>query len=378
MVQKQKTSHYFLSASEPVAKVLMFVSAAVMVLSPLPLLAEGAYEAQITATESSVSSYKEQQVRLAAEAEQIEVRLARLDAQLASVNAEIRKNKQQFERLSMELEVREAEVADRSDDVEAVLRQAYFDSQMSVVEMLASRNSLSHYMDYYAVRDRIQSELQDDLGVLKDAKAEIEAQREAIAAVLRDGRSMRDTLQQKREEQAELLERTRGQQRAYAQLVKERNATIAALRAQQLSANQSYFAAGEIIKGDPNRGGYPDKLDNAPQDSLVDPWGMYNRECVSYTAWKVHQTTGHMPYWGGHGNANQWPASARAVDIPTGTTPKKHAVAIAFIGPYGHAMFVEEVLGNGNIRISEYNYFVDGTYTERIIPGDGLTYIYFK
>ena len=29
---------------------------------------------------------------------------------------------------------------------------------------------------------------------------------------------------------------------------------------------------------------YPARLKNAPQDSLVDPWRFYNRECTSFVA----------------------------------------------------------------------------------------------
>lgn len=378
MAQKQKNLQSLIVRSEPAAKCLMFVAAGVMVLSPVPMVAAAEYDAQIKSTKSAVSSYEEQQVRLAAFAKKVETRLANLQQQISSVNTEIRRNERTFQLLSLKLDTKKRLVAERSDNVEAVLRQAYLDSRTSLVEMIASRKSLSHYMDYYAARDKIQSELASDLNVLKAAKAKVKAQRDEIAVVLKDGRAMRDTLEHKRQEQTDLLERTRGQQRAYEQLIRQRNANIAELRAQQRDANTSYFVTGKLIPGDPNKGGYPDRLDSAAQDSLVDPWGMFNRECVSYTAWKVQQTTGKMPYWGGRGNANQWPSSARTDGIKTGDVPKKHAVAIAFIGPYGHAMFVEEILGGGKIRISEYNYFVNGTYTERIIDGGGLEYIYFK
>ena len=38
-------------------------------------------------------------------------------------------------------------------------------------------------------------------------------------------------------------------------------------------------------------------------------------QCVSYTAWKVYQKNGYMPYWGGVGNANQWPGNADSAGI---------------------------------------------------------------
>ena len=130
------------------------------------------------------------------------------------------------------------------------------------------------------------------------------------------------------------------------------------------------------VAGDPGHGGYPAVWNNSAQDSLIDNWGMYNRECVSYTAWKVYQTFGYMPYWGGSGNANQWPGDARAAGIATGSTPRVHSVAIWNVGAFGHAMWVEGVSGN-TIYVSQYNYDYQGHYSEMSINASGLTYIYF-
>lgn len=379
MAQKQKTTSKLFHYSEPAAKVLMGISAAVLLLTPVPLLATtDTYDAQIDATQSEVSTYKQEQVRLATVADSLEEELRRLEGQLASVNQEVSANQAEYARLSSELLYREAEVSSKSDELGAILRQSYFDSQVTPLEMIASSKTLSDYMDYYAARDNLQAEVQGNLRELKAARLAATIQKEEVQTVLRDGKAMQSTLEKTRKEQEELLNRTRGQEAAYARLAAERNANIAELRAEQLDANRTFFVSGQIIAGDPNNGGYPTKLNNAAMDSLVDPWGMYNRECVSYTAWKVQQNTGRMPYWGGRGNANEWPSSAEADGIKTGSTPKKGAVAIAFIGPYGHSMYVEEVLDGGKIRVSEYNYFLNGTYTERITSGGGLTYVYFE
>lgn len=150
---------------------------------------------------------------------------------------------------------------------------------------------------------------------------------------------------------------------------------IAKLQAAQVVANQSLD--GVVVAGDPSHGGYPAQWDNpVPQDSLLDSWGMYNRECVSYTAWKVYQTYGSMPYWGGEGNANQWVGDAKAAGIPTGSTPQVHSVAISMRGYYGHAMWVEAVSGN-MIYVSQYNYLLNGQYSEMWVNGSSFTYIYF-
>jgi surface antigen len=164
---------------------------------------------------------------------------------------------------------------------------------------------------------------------------------------------------------AEMLDRYNEQQRQQ----------IASLLAAQVTANEDL--RGTIIAGDPNHGGYPAKWANARQDSLLDSWGMYNRECVSYAAWKVHQTFGYMPYWGGVGNANQWVRNAKRAGIPTGSIPKVHSVAISMQGYYGHAMWVEAVRGS-MIYVSQYNYDLRGRYSEMWVNGNNFTYLYFR
>jgi surface antigen len=109
---------------------------------------------------------------------------------------------------------------------------------------------------------------------------------------------------------------------------------------------------------------------------------MYNRECVSYTAWKVYQKNGYMPYWGGVGNANQWPGNARRAGIPTGSTPRAGSVGVISSGYYGHVVWIESVNGDGTINISQYNELLAsgwGQYSERygVNPAVYDTYIYF-
>lgn len=121
-------------------------------------------------------------------------------------------------------------------------------------------------------------------------------------------------------------------------------------------------------------GGYPALLCDAARDSLVDPWGMYNRECVSFAAYKVSLRR-TMPNWGGHGNAFQWPGNARAAGIPVDSTPRVGDVAILTTG-FGHAMYVEAVNGS-YITVSQFNYNNTGEFSRLVVPSDGLQFIHF-
>lgn len=113
-----------------------------------------------------------------------------------------------------------------------------------------------------------------------------------------------------------------------------------------------------------------------PSDG-VDPWGMFYRQCVSYTAWKVAHSGRYMPNWGGYGNANQWDDNAIAMGIPVDTTPRVGDVAVQNSGIYGHVMYVEAVNPDGTIYVSQMNYDLQGNYSEMTIGTAGLVFIHF-
>jgi surface antigen len=212
----------------------------------------------------------------------------------------------------------------------------------------------------------LQKQLQDKEAALQELLQSLQGQQSQLSAT--------------QAQQASLLAYNQQQQADYNSQLTANNAKIADLRHQQYLANLALSSGGRVVAGDPGHGGYPNYLNNASQDSLIDPWGMYNRECVSYTAWKVQQAFGYMPNWGGVGNANQWPGDARSAGIPTGRTPKVHSVAIWNVGYYGHAMWVEAVNGDGSIWVSQYNYDFTGHYSEMMVSASmasSLTYIYF-
>jgi surface antigen len=119
---------------------------------------------------------------------------------------------------------------------------------------------------------------------------------------------------------------------------------------------------------------YPSRLRSAPQDSLVDPWQFYNRECTSFVAWRLNSENqvAFNDYWRGthFGNASNWKKAAQALSVPVDNNPTRGAVAWWSAGSAGssrgHVAWVQTV-GNGAITIEEYNYLHAGKYDTRTI-----------
>lgn len=125
---------------------------------------------------------------------------------------------------------------------------------------------------------------------------------------------------------------------------------------------------------------YPPVWRDAAMDSTFDTWGMYNRECTSFVAWRLHARNGfEMPF---HDDASGWSADAQARGYAVTTTPAVGSVAWWASGasePHGHVAWVESINSNGTITIEEYNHGLTGTYSERTIAaGSANGYVHFK
>lgn len=160
---------------------------------------------------------------------------------------------------------------------------------------------------------------------------------------------------------------------------------------------------GTKMLGVAAKGGYSPVMDAAPLDSMVDAWGMYSRECVSYTAWKVahDKFPSDMPRWGGVDNqpdvpgaqtgyAKYWAENGRVAGYRVDKIPAQGSV-IAWTtngtehSTYGHVAYVDKVLDDGSIVISQYNNAGTGEFSiEVFLPAyldmvkDQIDFIHFE
>lgn len=337
------------------------------------------YDERIQALQNQISGYQSQASDLANQAASLQQAVDSLTAQKNTIQAQVDLSQAKYDKLVADIAANEKKLKDQQGVLTSIVSLMVADEQVTPIEILASSSSVG---DYVAKQDQLTAtsgQLQSSITTINKVKAELASQKADVEKVLADQKSQRDALAAKEAEQAQLLAATQNQESSYQNLISQTSAQIAQERANQAAAN-ARANYSNLASGGSSCGGYPAVWCNAPLDSLVDNWGMYNRECVSYTAWKVASTGRYMPYWGGHGNANQWPSSAIADGIPVGYTPKVGAVAILLSGYFGHAMYVERINSNGTIHVSQFNWLVNGQwgrYSEMDIASSGLTYIYF-
>ncbi|HSX29473.1 MAG TPA: CHAP domain-containing protein [Candidatus Saccharimonadales bacterium] len=295
--------------------------------------------------------------------------------QIAALETQIQQNQTKRDQTNAAIADAEAKLQAQQTLLGQDIKAIYQDGDTSTLEMLASSHNLSDFVDKEEYRTAVSEKITDTVHKINALKAELEAQKATLEKLLADQQAMQSQLDGQRAEQQRLLSMNQDQQAAYNQQIATNNSQISQLRRQQVLDNARFMGAGARMDV-PDATGYP--WSGAPwPNSIPDPWGMYERQCVSYTAWKVWKSGRFMPYWGGVGNANQWDDNARSAGIPVDGSPRVGDIAVSNRGAYGHVMYVEAVYGDGTIYISQYNAGWDGRYSEaRIAVGD-LVFIHF-
>lgn len=334
------------------------------------------FDDQINALQNQNSSIQTQANAAAQQASTYQGELNRLNDQAAGIQAAISANQAKYQQTQARIADNEAQLDQQKQILGANIKQMYLDSSTTPLEALVGSNSLSDYFDQQEYQDKVKDKIQSAMASIQQLQEQLQKESDQLTHILADEKAQQAQVAQLQQQAQALVNQFQGQEAAYEAQVRQNNSQIASLKAQQAAAMVARFG-NQAGSGPTCGGGYPNKWCNAAQDSVVDSWGMYNRECVSYAAWAMTAKYGHyVPY--GMGNANQWPAGARANGIPTGSTPRVGSVAIWYVGSYGHAMVVDAVYGDGSFLVSQYNYGENGTYSTMVVgAGSGFTFIYF-
>lgn len=344
--------------------------------------------AKIDNLEDQIQTYENQASSLAAQADSLENQIAIMQNEQATLQAQIDLKQAEHDQIVADIAVIQERINDNSETIGHVVAQYYYNNDVSTVERLASSNSFSSYVDEEVHLSSMTDTLSDVIKENNNLKAEMTQKKKDAELILADLSTQKQQLEAKKVEQATLLAETRNNESSYRQLKASASSEKAKLEDQQADIIAALFPKNtNISAGDPNKGGYPysgkcpaAKL-NGTQYS--DPWGMYICECVSYAAWRVYHAYGYMPYWGGRGNAKQWPSNAQAAGYTVNHTPTAGSVGIITSGAYGHAVWVEAVNSDGTINISQYNYRINGIrgqYSEmkNVSPGVYQYFIHFR
>jgi peptidoglycan hydrolase CwlO-like protein len=346
-------------------------------------------QAQIDALSSQNSQNRQTLVGLETQASNYQAQIDLLNSQIASLRSQISDNQAKQLQLQADIQAKQQELDQQKVALGEDLKAMYVSGQMSTVEMLATSKNLSDYIDAATYSNAVQNKIQNTLAQITALKNQLLEQQAQVQALLATLNTQQKDLSAKQAEQSHLLAMNQEQQTAYNSQIAANQSQIAALQQKIIEANLPksgnvyYGSACDSSHGDT----YPTPLCNSGQDSLVDQWGLYNRECVSYVAWKEYSSGKFVPY--GLGNAGDWPdnvpnswidSSPRAGDAAVRRSIPGYGFweGGQWVADVGHVMYIEHVNGDGTLAISQYNASLNGTYS--YVPNrsaSGLVFIHF-
>lgn len=319
------------------------------------------------------------------EAASLQDKINSLQSRINALQIEINDNQTQITALEGEIAKAEAELAKQRDLLGQNIRAMYVEGDVSTLEMLASSQDLSEFVDKQQYRTSVQSKIRDTLKRVNDLKHQLAGQRETMQRRLDDDKRIQSDIAKQKSEQDQLLGLNQSQRDSLDSQIKGNSKRIEELKRQQALENIRLFGGGGGTIGG---GGYPwgyaaclhtgqvdgpcYNYDWAVDGSIWNPntGGYGYRNCTDYVAWRIRSQGRYVP--SGLGNAKNWDDN-----YPSSSTPHAGDAAVSNAGTYGHVMYVESVNGDGTINISDYNRAGTGKYSTSTISASGLSFLSF-
>lgn len=397
MTQKQTSSalrHITTNATLVAATVLMVMAAPFSMVSA-PASANG-FDQQKGALEGQINEYQSEVERLGKKVDSLSDALKRLTLERDQVKAQIRLTQVRYNELTKQISATEKQVQDRRDALGVILADMYVADEVTPLEQLASSKGIADYVDKQAFRNSISDQLQLTMKRIDSLRRELENNRDRVKELLNRQKAQERLVADKEKQQRDLIAKTKSQQSAYKKLIDQNRNFLQRMSEQQQEYYRDRQASGSAAAGvigdiefskwsgnTPCGGGYPSKWCSIGQDTVVDNWGLYNRECVSYSAWRAEQMGKFVSNFSGRGNAMDWPDSAvRFSGAKIVDTPKVGDVAIMpaipGLAPIGHSMNVEKIIDKNTVFISQYNFYGTGEFSTMELKTSGIIFIRFQ
>jgi surface antigen len=335
------------------------------VLSSMPTSADE-YDDRIRVLQADMARYQAEADRLNGEAITLQNALNQITNEKNAIQAQVDLSQAQYDQLVIEIAATEKSIKDNQDGLGTTLADLYVDGDISPIEMLASSQNISDFLNKQEYRNSIRDQLSTTIKTVKDLKTKLSQQKVDVEKVLATQKAARDSLVAKESEQQALVNQTNNDEAAYQNLIASSAEQIAQARATQAAIRARLNGSGGYVLVDSGSlSDYPWHNGNCPMQGYMstggsngnggDGYGYGCRQCASYVAWRIAKETGIYYSWG---NAKDFTQNAINAGYQAGPPS---AGSIAVMDPakagqgFGHVAWVEAVSGN-MITISQYNY----------------------
>lgn len=356
----------------------------VFVVIPIVVKADS-YQDQINSLNQQNASAQNSVNSLQGEASNYQQEINDLQTQINDIQSAIEANQNKQASLESEIASNKAELAEEKSILADDIKTMYVNGQLTPVEMLATSDNLSDFIDQQVAYDDVQQKIQSTVDQINTLQKNLKDQQTQVAALLQTEQSQNQTLTSDQSQYNQLLSYNQQQQNQYNQQISSNNSQIATLEAEQAAANASVAKSVSVSSAVPSsgsgglcdigegNGGYPMNLCNAAQDSIIDSAGFPNRECTSFANWYFTNVEGQSGF-SVSGNAGWWYLTSNypAATWSGGVTPGAIGVEPSSSldapvpslhgGYYGHVMIVLALPNTTYNGSFPYTSAMTGTY----------------
>ncbi len=177
-----------------------------------------------------------------------------LEHDIAETEKAIQVSTQRQAELEKAIAEAEAELARQQDLLGKNIRAMYVEGDISTLEMLASSNDLSEFVDKQQYRTSVKNKIVSTLEKINELKHQLKTQKEQVEIEIKEQNNSRAQLAAARSEQARLLSMNQSEQAAFTAKTKANEAKIRELQAAQRALARS-IASGNFVSQGPVKQG---------------------------------------------------------------------------------------------------------------------------
>lgn len=277
------------------------------------------------------------------------------------------------------------------------LKAMYVGGQMTTVEMLATSDNLSNFVDAETYDSAVQGKIQGTMNEITQLQNKLEDQQNQVQSLLQGEQAQRDQLASDQSQKNSLLAMNQAQQADYNNNIKKNNSEIAKLQAQQVAENEALFggvqyggtgsypyANATCLNASGNCGPSSESPYNwGEHGQPYDPAGWQYRNCTSYAFWRLDQarhislTAGDFPnVYSSGGRIGYSIPDFRNLGYRVDHNPAGATLVVEGAGPYGPGTFGHIMYDEGSY-VSQYNEAGDGRFSTMPVPsGSGFWFVH--
>lgn len=180
--------------------------------------------------------------------------IKQLEHDIEEKQKEINLSTQRQSKLRQEIKQAEADLAKQKDLLAQNIRAMYVEGDMSTIEMLASSNDLSEYIDREQYRTSLQNKITETVTTINQLKKKLVDQKKQVDFEIEQQRDRRAELAANRSEQNRLLAMNESQQASFNRNTAKNEKKIKELEAAQAALARSIASGSLVSQGSVSQG----------------------------------------------------------------------------------------------------------------------------